>query len=251
MCPAWTTFPIAENTSFEDAATLPLAVMTAAIGLFAKLGLVEPTADGAPNPAAQGQGVLVWAASGSVGAFAVQLAKKAGYYVIGIAGNGAALAKSLGCDVVIDYRKPTVVEDLKAAIAASGASFAAAFDGHAAASGDSTSYNIMASVMQPDGGAITTVLPLSEDAVKSLPANVKFDGWTMVGTAHDLDKEGEFARRWFRQLGKWLDAGKFQPNVVKVVPGGLAGVKEGLRLLEEGKVSGEKMVYRIADTPAL
>jgi NADPH:quinone reductase-like Zn-dependent oxidoreductase len=79
ICPAWTTFPLAENTSYEDAATLPLAVMTAAIGLFVKLGLAEPTADGAASPEAKGKGVLVWAASSSVGAFAVQLAKKAGY----------------------------------------------------------------------------------------------------------------------------------------------------------------------------
>lgn len=249
VCPAWTTFPLGPKTTFEDASTLPLAVMTAAIGLFVKLGLVEPAADGSANPEAKGKGVLVWAASSSVGAFTVQLAKKAGYYVIGIAGAGAELAKSLGCDVVVDYRKPTVLADIKAAITASGATFAAAYDAHASASGDSTSYNILGEALQPNGGALTAVLPLQPDQVATLPKNVKFDGWTQVGTAHD--KDAEFAKRWFRQLGQWLEEGKFKPNVVRVVPGGLAGVKDGLALLESGKISGEKCVYRIAETPAL
>jgi len=33
------------------------------------------------------------------------------------------------------------------------------------------------------------------------------------------------------------------------MPKGLASVEEGLNLLKDGKVSGEKLVYRIADTP--
>lgn len=46
VAPASTTFPIPENTSFEAAATLPLAVMTAAIGLFVVLGIPEPPKPG-------------------------------------------------------------------------------------------------------------------------------------------------------------------------------------------------------------
>lgn len=46
VAPASTTFPIPENTSFEAAATLPLAVMTAAIGLFVVLGISEPPKPG-------------------------------------------------------------------------------------------------------------------------------------------------------------------------------------------------------------
>ncbi|KAI9034528.1 chaperonin 10-like protein [Hyaloraphidium curvatum] len=251
VCPAWTTFPLGPKTTFEDAATLPLAAMTAAIGLFVKLGMVEPTADGKPNPEAKGKGVLVWAASSSVGAFTVQLAKLAGYYVIGVAGSGAKLAKELGCDAVIDYRTPDVVGQLKAAIATSGTSVTVAYDAHAAPSGDSTSFKDLGEAMQPQGGKITTVLPLQPDAEATLPKNVISTGWTMVGTAHEVGKEDKFAERWFRQLGKWLEEGKFKPNVVRVVPGGLAGVKEGLKLLEEGKISGEKCVYRIAETPNL
>lgn len=36
-----------------------------------------------------------------------------------------------------------------------------------------------------------------------------------------------------------------------VVPGGLEGVEEGLRRLQQGEVRGEKLVYRIKETPGL
>lgn len=41
---AWqhTTFHIPESLSFEEAATLPLAGMTAAVGLYFRMGLREP-----------------------------------------------------------------------------------------------------------------------------------------------------------------------------------------------------------------
>ena len=41
IAPASTTFPIPESVRFEDAATLPLAVMTSTIGLFKRLALPE------------------------------------------------------------------------------------------------------------------------------------------------------------------------------------------------------------------
>lgn len=234
-------FPLASNTSFEDAATIPLAAMTAAIGLFVRMDLPEPHADGSANPAAKGKGVIVWGASSSVGAFAVQMAKKAGLYVIGIAGAGAELAKSLGCDVVLDYRASDLPAKLKAAISNSGVSITHAYDAHSAVSGKSTSYGVLAEALQPTGGQVTVVLGIPKKQAAQLPKNVVFSH-TLVGTAHDMSTDGAFARRWFRQLARWMGEGKFKGNVVRVVPGGLAGVREGLKMMEEGKISGEKLV---------
>ena len=39
-----------------------------------------------------------------------------------------------------------------------------------------------------------------------------------------------------------VKAGLLKPNPVQLLPGGLERVPEGLRLLEEGKVSGKKLV---------
>ena len=45
-----------------------------------------------------------------------------------------------------------------------------------------------------------------------------------------------------------LKEGKIKTHPASVRPGGLAGVLEGLQEMREGKVSGEKLVYRVADT---
>ena len=64
------------------------------------------------------------------------------------------------------------------------------------------------------------------------------------------------AARWYRQIGRWLvspdtNHEPFQTNKARVLPGGLSAVPDGLKLLKEGKVHAEKLVYRIADTPQL
>lgn len=48
--------------------------------------------------------VVVYGTSSSVGAYVVQLAKLAGYTVVGVAGSSSEYAKSLGADAVVDYR---------------------------------------------------------------------------------------------------------------------------------------------------
>ena len=77
-------------------------MMTAQIGLFKRLALPTPPEDGSDAPS-NGQVVVVNGAASSVGAFAVQLAKKAGYAVVGTAGSSAKVAQELGA-VVVDYR---------------------------------------------------------------------------------------------------------------------------------------------------
>lgn len=53
----------------------------------------------------QKEAVIVYGASSSVGAYAVQLAKLAGYFVVGIAGSSSSYADTLGADVILDHRK--------------------------------------------------------------------------------------------------------------------------------------------------
>lgn len=75
-----------------QAASVPLAALTAWQGLFTHGGLN------------QGQRVLIHGASGGVGSFAVQFAKIKGAEVFATAsGEGRAFVKGLGADRVIDY----------------------------------------------------------------------------------------------------------------------------------------------------
>ena len=80
------------NLTFEEAAAMPVAAITALQG-------IRDHARAAP-----GRHVLVNGASGGVGHFAVQIAKALGAEVTGVASTrNVAMVRSLGADHVIDY----------------------------------------------------------------------------------------------------------------------------------------------------
>ena len=81
------------NVSFEEAAAVPVAALTALQAL--RRGEVEP-----------GQRVLINGASGGVGVFAVQIAKSLGAHVTAVCSTrNVEQSRALGADRVIDYTK--------------------------------------------------------------------------------------------------------------------------------------------------
>lgn len=103
--------PIPEFLFYENAAVLPLAISTAACGLFQKdyLALQHPSA----SPRRTGKTLLVWGGSTSVGSNAIQLAVAAGYEVFTSASpRNFNYVKQLGASEAFDYRDKSVVRKL-------------------------------------------------------------------------------------------------------------------------------------------
>ena len=83
-----------ENVTFEQAASVPIAALTALQGLRDK-GCIQP-----------GQNVLINGAAGGVGTFAVQIAKALGARVTGVCSTqNVDMVRRIGADHVVDYTR--------------------------------------------------------------------------------------------------------------------------------------------------
>jgi NADPH2:quinone reductase len=188
LTPSHMTFHIPATTSFEEAATVPLTAMTAAVLLYSVLGLPAPWAK--PEPAGK-MPLVVYGAASAVGAYAVQLARRSGIHpLICISGRGGEFVeglvdRGLG-DVVLDYRKGNeqLVKGIRKAVP-EGGKLMFAFD---AVAGKGSVGNIC-QVLSREGGKLAMVLPPEEGVVpKGIVARQG-----QVGVAFNAEKELGFA----------------------------------------------------------
>ncbi|KAJ8090398.1 hypothetical protein PM082_018994 [Marasmius tenuissimus] len=239
--------PLPDHVSFEDASTLGLAGFTAAQCLWQYRDLSTPS-----EPAKEELPILIWGGATTVGQIAIQLAKLSGLRAITTASpKNHNLLKRLGADILLDYKDPEVVDKIKNATA--NKLFHAVDCVGSQDSGRQTS-----ACFGEDGGHIVAVLPITSER-----SDVKTDlpfVYTLLGKPIEPPYPSEWqqlARTEHYELGKkfgillghLLSEKKLKTIPVKLVPDGLADVQKWIEFQQQGKVSAEKIVYRIADTP--
>lgn len=242
---AWkhTTFFLPKGTSFEEGAAVPLAALTSALGLYARLRLPEPWLPASDD---QKTPLVIYGASSAVGSYALQLAVKSNIHpIITVAGRARDhvekfIDRSKG-DTIVDYREgdEAVVKGLKEAL--NGQKLLHAFDDVS----EKGSVENLSQVLDPEG-AITFVLPGKE--YKGFSEKTKLST-TQVGDVHGSLKD--FGYVYSRYLSKGLEEGWFKAQPQEIVPGGLAGVEKGLSNLKDGTASAVKYIFKIEDTPGL
>ena len=119
VVPAGTAIRIPRGCSFEQAAAIPEAFLTAFLNLFT-LGRLQA-----------GETALIHAGASGVGSAAIQLARAAGARVVATAGSTEklALCRELGADVAVDYKTEPVAERVLAATGGRGVDVALDFVG--------------------------------------------------------------------------------------------------------------------------
>lgn len=196
-----------QSLDHVHAAAVPLAGLTAWQALFDAAKL------------ASGQRVMIHAAAGGVGHFAVQLAKWKGAYVIGTASSrNTDFLRSLGVDEVIDYTAMRFEEQVR--------DLDIVFD-TVAGETERRSWQVL-----KRGGTLVSILnPLSK----------------LKGLLHGVRAKFIFVQPNARQLGELahlIDEGRIKPVVETVLP--LNEAREAQILSQRGHVRG-KLVLRVAD----
>ncbi|KAI0267846.1 GroES-like protein [Gloeopeniophorella convolvens] len=239
---------IPDNVSFDGAATIPLGLATAAIGLYQKIGkrggaeLTHPWVPGGRGKYA-GQAAFVVGGASSVGQYAIQLARLSGFspIITTASASNEAYCLAAGATHVIDYHTTPYTAVPAAIQQITKAPIALAYDAISSADSQKASWEILG----PNGNFVIT-LP----AAVSTPAETDELGRRTVwvyGTVQDPENE-EFGKELYAALPALLADGSIKPNKVEYVPDGLKGIPAALERLAKG-VSGIKLVARPGETP--
>lgn len=198
------------NVTYEDAATVPIGGMTALH--FLRKGKIR-----------SGQKVLIYGASGSVGTFAVQLAKYFGAEVTGVCSTAnLEMVRSLGADKVIDYMQ----EDFTR----SGETYDMIFDtvGKSPFSGCIKS-------LEPKGYYLRAVHMELSPIIRGLWTSMT-SGKKVIGGTASIDKPEDLT--FLKEL---IEAGKLKSVIDRRYP--LERISEAHSYVESGHKKGNVVVF--------
>ncbi|WP_110254286.1 NADP-dependent oxidoreductase [Undibacterium pigrum] len=217
------------SLSMEEAASIPLVGLTAWQALVERANLKR------------GQKVFIQAGSGGVGTFAIQLAKHLGAFVATTTSTANIdLAKSLGADIVIDYKKDDfekILHDYDVVLN----------------SQDAQTLEKSLQILKPGGKLISISGPpdpaFAEEIgapwfVKLIMRMLSF-GARRKSTRRNISYSFLFMRahgRQLREITSLIDSGVIRPVIDKVFP--FEASNEALAYVENGRAKG-KVVIKI------
>ncbi len=204
------------QVSFEEAAAVPMAGLTALQGLrdHAK---VEP-----------GHRVLVNGASGGVGTFAVQIAKALGAHVTAVCSTrNVERAALLGADRVIDYTR----EDFTR----SNERYDVLFD-----VAGSRRWSECARVLEPEGVLVMAGVPMADSVLGPIPHIVRMRLGAMLARRRAVNFVARVTKEDLEVLRDLLDEGKLHPVVERRFD--LEETADAYALMGQGHAQGKLVV---------
>lgn len=238
---------IPEGMSFEEAATLPTAVNTAALALFTSLKIPMSLIN---KPAEKSFPVLVYGGSTSVGSMAIQVLKQCGLRPITTCSpKNFDFVKSYGAEAVFDYRSPTCGADIKKYTKNSLAHVIDCIT-------EEGSMKICYEAIGRAGGRWVGMDPYPMNIANSrkvvkhewvvafrmtgMPCN-----WPAPFTSEADPELSEQAIPFFDKMEELLADGLIKTHPARVSNGGFAAVIDGVGILRRKEVSAEKLVFSV------
>jgi NADPH:quinone reductase-like Zn-dependent oxidoreductase len=202
-----------DNVTWEQAASVPIAALTALQGLRDK-GQIQP-----------GQKVLINGAAGGVGTFAVQIAKSFGADVTGVCSTGNVdMVRSIGADSVIDYTREDFTKGTQR--------YDLIFDCIS-----NHSLSACRRVLNPNGKFVI----VGGKKVRTLLTRALIGlAWSRFVSQNFVMFVAKLRKDDLTILGDLMKAGKVTPVIDRTYP--LSEVPEALRYLEAGHARGKVVV---------
>ena len=205
-----------DNVTFEQAAAVPIAALTALQGLRDK-GHIQP-----------GQKVLIHGAGGGVGTFAVQIAKSFGADVTGVSRTSSVeMVRSIGADQVIDYTQEDFTK--------SGQRYDLIFDCYA-----SHPLSACRRVLNPRGVYVGIGTPVNAGGIGILARLIQMLLLSRLTSQKLVTLVAKPSKEDLTVLQELMAAGKVTPVIDKRYS--LSEVREAIRYLEEGHARGKVVI---------
>ncbi|KAI0634052.1 GroES-like protein [Trametes polyzona] len=242
---------IPENISFDQAASVPVALGTVILSLYnqhpdyPKTLRFKPVWEEGGTTEYAGKPALIIGGASSVGQYAIQVAKLAGFspIITTASPHNAPLLASLGATHVLSRALPPSAVLTQLPGITGGTPLEFAFDAVSLPETMALAYEALA-----PGGALA--LTQTDEIPTALKAEGDARGKRVVhvfGNVHAPPNRA-CGVELYKRLTEWLEKGLIKPNPVELLPAGLAGALEGLERLEHNRVSGKKLIVRPQET---